>query len=67
MQATSSKILKTSLDIHLKAGYAQFNRNQSDIFVLEIESFLGRWSRGTKTLCTKVVYWYCSINGLLDY
>ena len=44
--------------IHLKAGHAQINQ-KSDIFELQIGSFQGRsfpdrWSRGTKTLGTRV-------------
>ena len=49
---------RSSLVIHLKAAHAQLNR-KSDIFGLLIGSFQGcsfhdRWSRGTKTLGTRL-------------
>ena len=46
-----SKIPRSSLVIHLKAGHAQLNR-KSNIFG---RSFHNRWSRGTNTLGTRVL------------
>ena len=53
-----SKIIRSSSVIHLKAAHAQFNR-KSDIPGPRIGPFQGRslhyrWSRGTKTLGTRV-------------
>ena len=53
-----SKIPRSLLVIHLKAGHVQLNQ-KSAISRLQIGSFQGqsfhdRWSRGTKTLGTRV-------------
>ena len=58
IQMAGSKIPKSSMVIHLKAGHAQLNR-KSAISGLQIgsfqdRSFHDRWSRGTKTLGTRV-------------
>ena len=58
IQMAGSKMPRSSLVIHLKAGHALFNR-KSNIFRLQIglfqgRSFHNRWSRGTKTLGTRV-------------